>query len=423
MARWDERIEDNEARQQLDALETELKALEEKAATEAVNPFLTRFRRVLSGIRERFEVPDPAMVGHQMLEDVSSVVQNVRNTLNGSMADLAVGDQAALDTLDTRFDELVTVVARYWPPPPPAREAQRLRRAVTEVEEAARRFEERQAERIRAAQDREAQVQAQTAEALQKATAAVEGLERRVAELEGTIATDAQRLQEAITSFQGTFDTQQQERTNQFAALLKEEREQAAATIEESREAFGIQKEQVDTRFSETLKTLQGHLDKAEEIMGAIGATGMTAGYDKYGTNEDESFRTWRRVAVVMGALAAIGLAVLVVLDHSQTLTTPDVSKIALTAAFAGLASYCARQAGAHRRTARHMRTMALAIASLGPYLQSLEPASREEVLKNFAYFFFSRQLDADHEADDFRHGENFARTFMSRYVNQSPKP
>lgn len=428
MARWEERIENNEARQQLDGLEAELNLLAEKIAADAVNPFLLRFRRVISGTRERLDVADPAMVGHRMLAEVSEAVQSVRAQFIPNVAAMASGDQAALDALDSRFDELAAVVARNWAPPPPARETQRLRRAISEVDQAAQRFEEQLEERVRSAEATTAQAQQQAEQTARQASESVERLRARVEDLEATIAVDSQRLQEALSNFQGTFDTQQQERTNQFATLLAEERERAstllmdgrdqvATVIEEAEASFEKRQEDVGARFAETLRTLEDHLSKAEEIMGAIGATGMTAGYDKYGSAEERSFRSWRWITVVLGAFAAIGLSVLVVLDHSNALETPDVSKIALTAAFAGLASYCARQAGSHRRTARHMRAMALAIASLGPYLQSLEPGAREEVLRNFAYFFFSRQFEPDHEADDFRHGQNYATAFIGRFV------
>ena len=48
------------------------------------------------------------------------------------------------------------------------------------------------------------------------------------------------------------------------------------------------------------------------------------------------------------------------------------------------------RQAAGHRQRADHARNLELALASIGPYLEALDPDKHEEILTTFAYIFFT---------------------------------
>jgi len=143
----------------------------------------------------------------------------------------------------------------------------------------------------------------------------------------------------------------------------------------------------VEDKAEEHLSKLETLKDQAVSLVGLIGRTGMTAGYQADANAEDRQYRLWRTGAVLLGLLAVVFLASAVGAPADGAVETV-ATRLGVSAAVGGLATYAAAQAGGHRQAARHSRNLELAIASLGPYLEDIE--DKDDLLQAFAFIFFT---------------------------------
>lgn len=96
-------------------------------------------------------------------------------------------------------------------------------------------------------------------------------------------------------------------------------------------------------------------------------------------------------------------LAVAVIWGHTNSHVpwTVDGGLVLIAASFAGISRYSARQSSSHRRRAEHANSLALQLASIGPYLEGLPEEEKQGVLKNLAYRFFTDDLINEVDDDD----------------------
>jgi hypothetical protein len=191
------------------------------------------------------------------------------------------------------------------------------------------------------------------------ATAQVNGATVKVEELKSTIDEQVTRLDAALTQFAERLDTE--------SAAHK-------------------------TGADEVLGEIKSMRDEAKELLGVIGRAGMTAGYEQYETQELNDADRWRLITMSLGllAVAILAVAVWIGLAADEVDTNVTVAKATLTATVLGLATYSAKQAKRHRDNATDARRRALALASIGPYLQPLEKTRQDAVLEDFAFLFFA---------------------------------
>ncbi len=220
------------------------------------------------------------------------------------------------------------------------------------------------------------------------------------------------RLDAAITTQTEGFNTSEIERRNQATAALDEALNQQNQVLADFRTAEeGLRstaKAQRDALIAElktggeaTQKSLDDLLVQAREIVGVIARTGMTGGYQQYADRERGDADRWRKVALVLGVFTVAVLGGVVVwsgLDHNTTWPLA-LGRLLLAAGLGGVSAYAAREASQHRKRADHARQLELALASIGPYLEAVDPTVREKVLETFAYVFFTAR-EADSEPD-----------------------
>jgi hypothetical protein len=134
-------------------------------------------------------------------------------------------------------------------------------------------------------------------------------------------------------------------------------------------------------------------LEAAKGIVGVIGRTGMTGGYQIYADRERADADRWRKIAVGIGVLAVAVLAGIVVwsgIDHNTTWALA-VGRLVLAGALGGVSAYAARQSSEHRKRSERARGLELSLASIGPYLEAIDDEDmKKKVLETFAYVFFA---------------------------------
>lgn len=406
MALWDDRKHNHDVHKQLEALGTELGKLAKSLPASAV-PYGHRWQQVRVATTARLDSADSALVAPGTLDAITSAVSAARSHISGSMDALKAGDSNALASTDAQVDGIASALIQLPGLPAPEGYAEQLVATADDM--------------LTALVEQHSRAADATTKRFDKLTTSTSSVSERLAAVESQLADVEQQASAARTAQQGAFDTQQTGRTKLFDEQLSKQRNDFDELVKTTKAQLDAMEGDTKKAFREAIADLGAKKAKAEEILGAIGATGMTAGYLKQAEEEKKLFKAWRLAAAGFGFLAVVSLAALIVLDHSGKLRTPEPSKIALALAITGLASYCAAQAGGHRKAERQARSLALAIASLAPYLTEVQKERRSEIVDDFAYEFFRPDRQGDEDGTHiFGHGAALARR-RARRSAQTP--
>jgi glutathione S-transferase len=251
-------------------------------------------------------------------------------------------------------------------------------------------------------------------EAISAITTRQNELDTRITQQVELIGQQLPRLDAAITTQTEAFNAGETERRGQAQAELeafKAEHEQVVAKFKAADETLrSSTKTEADSLLAEirtggtaTQQSLDTLLEQARDIVGVIARTGMTGGYQQYADRERGDADRWRKVAIVFGIITVAVLGGVVVwsgLDHNTSWPLA-LGRLLLAAGLGGVSAYAAREASQHRKRADHARQLELALASIGPYLEAVDPTIREKVLETFAYVFFTaREVDSESDGE-----------------------
>lgn len=421
--RYAQRLEDAQFQQPLEELDEQIERLSARAeAADRVG----RLRLVAETVRARIENVDPLLVtGGQISE-----LQRALTSAGGVAASIALeGDDTVIaqqfDGLDAHVDEILHKLAA-WPAATPAKQAAATRKALDQISSAASRGSTQIEARTSAMEQRANEVTT----AVDQQKAAVDEVLGQVrsqqAEAETQFDDHESRLTAALAQYQSNFDTQQQERTNQFAGELDGQRKKLDETLNDLKTTSQTRTDELISQATQNAAAIEEKLATAESVVGLITQTSMTGTYTKFANDEDKIANRWRSGVVVTGILFVAGLSWLLWYEEARDLkAVTNPSKFALALAIGALASYCARQAAAHRRAARHARSLQLALSALPAYLEEIgDAAKRREMLEAFAYYFFSRDLPHGKGEDVYQPADSWKSAFYRRFVGkQPPKP
>jgi hypothetical protein len=340
------------------------------------------------------------MVTQAMLDGVTAPLDNMLAQLGQQAAQAAQGQTPSLVTANDYADQILQARAS-WPPLPVEAPPPVISELVRQLEDTAgtlidglRRRTDELTQRLdalsQASEDKHRETQALFEQFLQK-----------INELGNTITTQASRLDTAISNYESTFSQGQEDRRQAFAAFLEEQRKLANSTITEIANKGEVLSGELRTTSHEVLVELKRLLQQAQDLVGAIGRTGFTAGYQQYGESERKAANFWRWIAIGLLMLGVVSLAIIVAaaLEIARILPGPvmlDGYRVALLIAFLsalfGVGSYAARQSARHRSNAEKARNMELALASMEPFLQPLDEERKNTLLEAFAFVFFGQQ-------------------------------
>ena len=250
-------------------------------------------------------------------------------------------------------------------------------------------------------------------------------LQSRITEATTEINTQKQRLDTAIATFQQQFSEAQQTRQTEFSASEQArtlaatkseqarqaefdaaEKERAEASEKAAEDAAKLHKDLV-TKLEGDSKAIVDAMEKlkthAQKVVGIISDTGMAHGYQKTANEERAEAAVWKKVAA--GSLIvwiAIGVAFFM-LTYDKDLTWAAVARqFLISTPFVLLAGFAAMQVSRHQKNERGLRQAELEIASLDPFLATLDDKERNEVKKEFATRYFGqREVEAKHESSD----------------------
>lgn len=240
-------------------------------------------------------------------------------------------------------------------------------------------------------------------------------LQEKITEAITEITNQKSRLDNAISAFQQQFSDSQQTRQTEFSSA-EQTRSATAIKNEEDRKLIfdEVQKLRSDearnstaaaTAIHEELVTelknssanvvsaLEAQKAHVQKLVGIISDTGMAHGFQKTANAENKEAKTWKAIAAwSLVSWIVIG-CIFFALTYDKDLTLAAVARqFLISTPFVLLSGFAAMQVARHQKNERQMRQTELEIASIDPFLATLDDADRNEVKREFATRYFGQR-------------------------------
>lgn len=401
MSQWVERIRNHQVFSELDTFEKVLEAAKESClADPTCIDHWDRANAVIKHIKMMLRDADPLLVVSDHLSHLSTYLQQARSEVSNFSANKNVGHWTnAHAALDNSLSQAATISHRS------VSSASALKESAADYREVVGGWMDKMKNDY------------DGISALQQA------LEGRITETTNEVDTQKQRLDTAIATFQQQFSDAQQNRQTEFSTS-ENNRAQLATNNEKKRQAvFEKKQEERDERAEEaaalataghgqlirdltdnsksTLDELAELKAHAQKIVGIISDTGMAHGYQKTANQERYRSIAWSVVAA-LSLIAWIFFGIrFFYLTYDQTLTWYAIARqILISTPFILLSGFAAMQVSLHQKNEQRLRQAELEIASLDPFLATLDDKERNEVKKEFASRYFGqREVEAKNES------------------------
>lgn len=238
-------------------------------------------------------------------------------------------------------------------------------------------------------------------------------LKKKVDELRESAAAERAQAAATVSSLQQSFNTKEIDRDNTFNAAVAEVKEQAV----EQRDAAADKADQAIAQLqgagdalvaslteqsAAIIAGLQAQRDEAAKIVQVVGNIGVTGNYQRIANDEQRQANNWRRFTVLL-FLAGVTLAVATFIKHfGEPIDSSNAGSIAIRLLYALViaspAWYTARESARHRTNADRARQTELELASLGPFIELLPQAKKDEIREKMTDLYFGKEV-APHEA------------------------
>lgn len=221
-------------------------------------------------------------------------------------------------------------------------------------------------------------------------SAQINTLTQQTQELVGVVATQKAEAQVTVQSLQATYAAKEQEFTKAFqesqainlSKFEKELTEQRSSVTEELNST-----KQKSVNLIQDIEEQRAHAAKIVRIVGNIGITGN---YQETATIERTAADRWR--LVTLGAFAVSvsvgGAALFSAHDVDVKLT---VARLLFAFLVLGVTVYTGKESARHRSNADRAKRVELELASLGPFIESLDKGSQDELRKKLTDQYFGK--------------------------------
>lgn len=402
MTSWADSIEPSPAWQAILRLrETIVRFQEAHGGNEA----LARPAHLAEMAAARLQALDPDLAFPRLLQDLGSRVDALQQQLTGhfeSVEGAAVVEPAAIDSAADAVAEMVGLL-------PPAgndervgltdayrRDLEGLRNhvegLVNDLQGTVSAAAEQHATGVR---ERDARLAALTTRLDELDAAAAETR----TQIDALIAERTQAFDAAINESRAAHEQARQAATAELSAVLEDNKAAFAAQVTEQEDKHAAQVEAHKTQASESLASIEALKEKAEKLVGAVGRTGLSGGFQQWEAAERKHADQMRLVAIIFGVLAALSIVGLLgarasISDEDNRFDVPlAISSLALPAALGGVATYAGRESARHRRNQVIARRTELELASFGPFIADLTAEQQAEVTALFTTVFFGQAI------------------------------
>lgn len=140
------------------------------------------------------------------------------------------------------------------------------------------------------------------------------------------------------------------------------------------------------------ISTMEEQLKRVQELVGAIGDHGVTAGFKREADDARQEVIYWQRVTFwSMVFLILVGVATAFHVFEYKLTWISLASRLYLSIATGVLAAYAASQASRYQQRERRNRKLELELRALGPFLEPVDRSEREKFRLKIAEVFFGR--------------------------------
>jgi hypothetical protein len=382
---WEDRIRDHAVQKSFGtALESLQRLSAEQVALGADQ--IERLVWVINHVRERLNAAPALAVPAQTLEQLNLQVNNLHSEVINYVGS---SNAAYLGNANTAADALLEQ-ARVLPPmSPTAKEAEGYLNEVRGLLAAV--IGDVDADRSRVREDTEAALE-QVRVAKDKLTEQLSDVSTQVTLLQNEASSHSSQLQQMLTKQEADFTTAEARRAAEFDGAEQERADAVAASEQKAAADHTAAVTALTDQAASTLSRLEELQDQAEQLVGAIGVTGVAAGYDQTATREKRAADVWR-LATVTVALAAAGILAFAALftDHGDAGAWQELaSRVFVSLSLAGVAAYCGRQSAEHRKAEREARNRHLQLRALNPYLANMPEEESVRLKAELAAGYFT---------------------------------
>ena len=234
----------------------------------------------------------------------------------------------------------------------------------------------------------------------------VRELESKQSELDTQLQSAKERSDKAIAEYQQQFSDSENQRNIRFEKRI----DTLAAEVQGASDRFDAQFDTIRGNFEKEAKAVLDRLNKRDEetqrLAHAMGAKGTSATFQAT-ANKNQWAADWLRglaIFLLLAAAVTVGITV-----YHLTKVDPVISGLRLLGAFIVIlpATYLARESSKQRAEAVRSRRIEIELASLGPFIETLDEQTKADLKKRLVDTYFGRAFDKieNDEEDSIRLG------------------
>lgn len=165
-------------------------------------------------------------------------------------------------------------------------------------------------------------------------------------------------------------------------------------------------------KASTALTALETSKNDAAKIVGVVGNIGVTGNYQEIANKEDAAAGNWRLITLAFFGCGIVLAAATFYEFWKEPVTPTNAWGIAIrllyAIAIAAPAWYTAKESARHRTNSDRARQRELELASLGPFIELLPQAKKEEIREQMTKLYFGKEVEA-HENSPIVTGKDIA--------------
>lgn len=240
-----------------------------------------------------------------------------------------------------------------------------------------------------------------------KIASAKEAIDTNVATVEKKledITTEGEELAEQLETVKSAanklateqttaFNTAQTARSKEFTDLMALKQTELDTTLDTLAKNTDKKSDAINRAAEQDAKATEEAKNRAEKLLGIVSQDALISDYSKNAKREWKSSLVWQIVAAA-SILIAIWIGGVLAHEASAEMSWQKlVARLAVVAAFGGLATYAAKQATEHRQAQRQSEHMSLQLSAVRPYLEDVtNKDQRDALLIKLADKFFSEK-------------------------------
>lgn len=427
MGQWADRINNHAARAKVESIHARFEELtNERPGDEE----LIRSAHLVGILVARLQALDPYLARESFLADVEKAVSALDTRVSQYLDPPEGQESTSPEVVTSAADRLAELLAAI----PPAGDAElvavtdEFRAQLTGLEARVQAIKEEAGESVTAStaahaatlDERKAEA-AQLEVRLTEADTAVSELRTKVGEFIAERSAEATAAAETVKT---RHDKQHQLAESKLKEVVGEAAQNLEAEEKRQQEAHADLIKQQQDAGGQHLARIEELKAQAELLVGAVGRTGLSGGFQQWEGTERKQAGMMRITAITLGIAAAVVVLALVGVrvwwaeDHDNTDLPLTVAALAVPAALGAVAAYAGKESSRHRRNQVIARRTEIELASFAPFLAELDSDKQAELTAMFAPVFFG-QATAHMGSDRKEAGENAPESLIREVFKQ----